>query len=166
MRGQEAQASLNRVSLVARKLTSVNAEVTTKMDFSSEVYQQSAGLILYYDNMNYAYLRKYHSETLGGPALSVVRVDNGQKTDCPGRVPAADGPVWFRLRVEGRASQFGWSPDGAHWLDIGPAFDTSEFSDEYSNYGEFTGCFVGLTCADQLLHAACADFDLFSYRDL
>ena len=166
MRGQEAQASLNRVSLVARKLTSVNAEVTTKMDFSPEVYQQSAGLILYYDNMNYAYLRKYHSETLGGPALSVVRVDNGRKTDCPGRVPDADGPVWLRLRVEGRASQFGWSPDGAHWLDIGPAFDTSEFSDEYSNYGEFTGCFVGLTCADQLLHAACADFDLFSYRNL
>ena len=140
MRGQEARSSLNRVSILARKLRSVNAEVVTKMEFSPEIHQHSAGLILYYDNMNYAYLRKYWSDTLGGPAISVVRLNNGEKTDFnSARRAAGDRPVWMRLRVEGR---------------------------EYSSYGEFTGCFVGLTCADRVQHRKCADFDFFIYRDL
>ncbi len=32
------------------------------MEFVPEVHQHSAGLILYYDNMNYINLRKYYSE--------------------------------------------------------------------------------------------------------
>lgn len=167
MRGQEARSSLNRVSILARKLESVNAEIVTKMDFLPEIHQHSAGLILYYDNMNYAYLRKYYSQTLGGPAISVVRLDNGEKTDFnSARRAALDGPVWMKLRIKGRESQFSLSFDGETWEEIGPAFDTSEFSDEYSRYGEFTGCFVGLTCADRVQHKKCADFDFFSYRDL
>ena len=167
MRGQEARSSLNRVSIIARKLLSVNAEIITKMEFSPEIHQHSAGLILYYDNMNYAYLRKYYSETLGAPAFSVVRLNNGEKTDHnSARRASWDGPVWMKLRVKGRESQFSISSDGETWEEIGPAFDTSEFSDEYSQYGEFTGCFVGLTCADRVRHEKYADFDLFSYRDL
>lgn len=167
MRGQEAQSSLNRVSLLACKLTSVNAEIVTKMDFAPERYQHSAGLILYYDNMNYAYLRKYWSDTLGGPAISVIRIDNGNKTEFrSARRAAEDGPVWMKLRVKGRESRFSLSFDRESWEEIGPAFDTSEFSDEYSQYGEFTGCFVGITCADLLLHRKTADFDFFEYRDL
>ena len=167
MRGQESGSSLNRVSLLARKLLSVNAEIVTKMDFRPEIYQHSAGLILYYDNMNYAFLRKYWSDTLGGPAISVLRVDNGVKRDFPdARRAVTEGPLWLRLRVRGRESQFSWSGDGEQWEEIGPVFDTSEFSDEYSRYGEFTGAFLGMTCADRLMHRHCADFDFFSYRDL
>ncbi|MBQ9045688.1 MAG: family 43 glycosylhydrolase [Oscillospiraceae bacterium] len=167
LRGQESLASQNRVSLLARKLTSVNAEIETRMDFSPEMHHHSAGLVLYYDNMNYAYLRKYRSETLGCEALSVIRVRNGEKTECPGsRIPAPGGAVHLRLRIEGRASQFSWSADGADWQDIGPAIDTSEFSDEFSQYGEFTGSFVGLACVDLLMHQMHADFDCFLYRDL
>ncbi len=160
IRGQEAPASVNCASVLARKLTSVNAEVVTKMEFAPEVYQHSAGLLLYYDNMNYAYLRKYWSDTLGCPAVSVLRVDNGVKTDFDNsRRPAGDGPVWMRLRVRGRESRFSISFDGERWEEIGPLFDTSEFSDEYSHYGEFTGCFVGLTCSDRVLQRIFAAFD-------
>lgn len=167
MRGQEARSSLNRVSLIARKLTSVNAEVSTKMEFEPRIHQHSAGLILYYDNMNYAYLRKYYSETLQSPAVSVVHMSNGNKTDYnSARRAVTDGPLWLKLRIKGRESQFSWSVDGTAWEEIGPAFDTSEFSDEYSEYGEFTGSFVGLTCADRVRHRQCADFDFFAYRDL
>ena len=35
---------------------------------------------------------------------------------------------------------------------------------EYCKYGEFTGTFVGLTCADRVLHKHYADFDFFSYE--
>lgn len=166
MRGQEARSSTNRVSLLARKLTSVNAVIETKMEFFPDIYQHSAGLILYYDNMNYIYLRKYYSEGLGAPAVSVVHLRNGNKTDYDTRTPVEDGPLWFRLRIEGRRSQFSWSADEKDWQEIGPTFDTSEFSDEFSEYGEFTGTFVGLTCADRVKHEKCADFDFFRYRDL
>lgn len=79
IRGQEARTSLNKVSILARKLTSVYATITTKMEFVPEIHQHSAGLILYYDNMNYVNLRKYYSETLGQSALSIIQLENGEK---------------------------------------------------------------------------------------
>lgn len=38
IRGQESRTSLNKVSILARKLTSVYATVTTKMEYKPEVY--------------------------------------------------------------------------------------------------------------------------------
>lgn len=164
IRGQEARTSLNRVSILERKLTSVYARITTKMEFEPEVYQHSAGLIIYYDNMNYVNLRKYYSETLGGPALSVVQLENGRKTEYNDwRVPAPEGAVWMRLYVEGRKTWFEWSADGKDYRKTGPEFDTTKFSDEYCKYGEFTGTMVGLTCADRMKHEKYADFDFFEY---
>ena len=164
LRGQESRTSLNKVSILARKLTSVRARVTTKMEFYPEVPQHSAGLILYYDNMNYLNLRKYRSETLGQDALLVIQMENGVRTEyLEERTPVGPGFVWLRLYVDGRKSWFAWSDDGAAYRRIGPEFDTSKFSDEYCRYGEFTGTMVGLTCSDRILHRHYADFDFFEY---
>ena len=164
IRGQESRASLNKVSILARKLTSVYARITTKMDFHPEVHQHSAGLIMYYDNMNYINLRKYYSETLGGSALSVIHLENGRKTEFLGtRTPVDDRAVYLRLWIRGRKSWFEWSYDGEEYTKIGRVFDTAKFSDEYCRYGEFTGTMVGLTCADRIRHMHCADFDFFEY---
>ena len=165
IRGQESRTSLNKVSILARKLTSVYATVTTKMEFTPEIYQHSAGLILYYDNMNYVNLRKYYSETLGQSALSIVQLENGEKTEYTDtRIPVDERPVYMRLCIEGRKSYFAWSYDGTNYTRIGKVFDTTKYSDEYCKYGEFTGAFVGLTCADHMKHSHCADFDFFEYR--
>lgn len=100
LRGQESRTSLNKVSILDRKLTSVYVRVTTKREFVPEVHQYSAGLILYYDNMNYVNLRKYYSETLGQSALSVIQIENGEKTEfLNSRVPVEDGPVYLRLQM-------------------------------------------------------------------
>lgn len=165
LRGQESRTSLNRVSILARKLTSIHVRVTTKMEFYPEVPQHSAGLILYYDNMNYLNLRKYRSETLGQDALLVIRMENGVRTEyLDERTPVGCGFVWLRLYVEGRRCWFEWSADGEDYRKIGPDFDTSKFSDEYCKYGEFTGTMVGITCADRVRHRHYADFDFFEYR--
>ena len=167
IRGQQAATSTDRVSLLARKLTSLHAEASTRMDFSPEARQHSAGLILYYDNMNWIFLRKYHSEGLGQAALSIVHMRNGVRADPPNtRVALGEGPICLRVVVDGRSSQFSWRTDEGAWTPIGPSFDTSELSDEFSEYGEFTGTFVGMTCGDLLLRQKAADFDWFSYRDL
>ncbi|MDC7239708.1 MAG: family 43 glycosylhydrolase, partial [Spirochaetales bacterium] len=167
LRGQESQASQNKVSLLARKLTSTNLEITTKMNFTPEIHHHYAGLTLYYDNMNNILLRKYYSETLGGNALSLVRIDNGVKVEIEGtRVPAPEGPVYFRLTVKDRVTRFFWSSDGSDWEAIGPSIDTSEFSDEYCEFGEFTGTMAGIINCDLIRRQHPADFDFFEYRDL
>ena len=130
-----------------------------------EVHQHSAGLILYYDNMNYINLRKYYSETLGQSALSIIHLENGEKTEFLNtRIPIEDKPIYLRLYIEGRKSWFEWSYDGENYVKIGRIFDTTRFSDEYCKYGEFTGTMVGITCADRVLHKKCADFDFFEYK--
>lgn len=165
LRDQESRTSLNRVSILARKLTSLHARITTKMEFHPEIYQHSAGLILYYDNMNYINLRKYYSQTLGQSALSVICLENGEKTEFTDtRTPVGEGPVYLRLYVEQRKTWFEWSCDGTEFQKIGRVFDTSCFSDEYCRYGEFTGTMAGLTCADRMFHRHYADY-LFGYLD-
>lgn len=165
VRGEESLASLNRTSLIARKLTSVYATVTTKMEFEPEVYQHSAGLTIYYDNMNNIFLRKYYSETLGGPAISIIRLENGEKTEMlDTRMAVEDRPIYLRLTIEGRRIWFEWSYDGEIWTKIGPDFDTTTFSDEYCKYGEFTGTMVGIAVTDAALHEKTADFDFFDYE--
>ena len=162
IRGQESRTSLNRVSLLARKLTSVHCRITTKMEFTPKVHQHSAGLILYYDNMNYVNLRKYYSETLGQSALSVVSLENGVRTECEDtRTPVDEGPIWLRLTIDGRSTRFFYSLDGETYTAIGETFDTSRFSDEYCSYGEFTGTMAGLTVSDRVFHRETADFDYF-----
>ncbi|HBF9618166.1 TPA: glycoside hydrolase family 43 protein [Clostridioides difficile] len=164
IRGQESRTSLNKVSILARKLTSVYARITTKMEFYPEVHQHSAGLIMYYDNMNYINLRKYYSETLGQSALSIIHLENGEKTEFLNtRIPIKDIPIYLRLYVQGRKSYFEWSYDEKNYQRIGKVFDTTKFSDEYCKYGEFTGTFIGLTCADRVKHKHYADFDFFEY---
>lgn len=164
LRGQESRASLNRVSILARKLTSVYARITTKMEFEPHIYQHSAGLILYYDNMNYINLRKYYSETLGQSAISIIRLENGEKTEFLNtRVPVEEKPIYLRLYIEGRHCWFEWGYDNENYEKIGIVFDTTKFSDEYCKYGEFTGTMVGITCADRVKHQHYADFDFFEY---
>lgn len=164
LRGQESRTSLNKVSILARKLRSLRGRITTKMEFLPKIHQHSAGLILYYDNMNYINLRKYYSETLGQSALSVIHLENGQKTEfLNSRIPVEDVPIYLRLYIEGRESWFEWSYDGETYQQIGKKFDTSKFSDEYCEYGEFTGTMVGLTCADRVKHEHYADFDFLEY---
>ena len=165
LRGQEARTSLNKVSILARKMTSLKGCITTKMEFKSEVHQHSAGLIMYYDNMNYINLRKYYSETLGQSALSIIHLENGEKTEfLNSRIPVDDVPIYLRLEIDERKSWFSYSYDGIRFIPIGKVFDTTKFSDEYCKYGEFTGTMVGITCADRVKHEHYADFDFLEVK--
>lgn len=163
LRGQESGTSLNKASILARKLTSIYASAETKLDFDPMSYQHTAGLILYYDNMNFLYLYKYFSETLGHAAIAVMSLENGVKTEFSDtRTYVEDGRnILMKVEIHGRGTQFSWAVEGEEYKKIGPVFDTSKLSDEYSEYGEFTGTFVGITCGDRMLHQKTADFDYF-----
>jgi len=166
MRGQESLSSLNQVSFLGHKLTSLEACVTTKMEFAPETYQQYAGLAIYYDNMNYILLRKTYEEAKESAVLDMLRVENGVRKDLLATsIPIKkDVPVTMRIQVKGRSTTFSWSTDGENYKQIGTEYDTSEFSDEYCKYGEFTGTFIGIACVDSLFHKKYADFDYFEYH--
>jgi xylan 1,4-beta-xylosidase len=163
LRGQETLCSLNKASLLARKLTSVKTQVTTKMEFQPLIYKHYAGLALYYDNMNYIMLRKYWSDSLTGSALAIMRIENGKKTEFTDTRIALqnDKAIWLRLAINQKEVRFYWSHDGKTYGQIGGIYDTSEFSDEYCKYGEFTGSFAGLFCVDSMTHERYADFEFF-----
>ena len=163
LRGQESLPSLNKVSLLARKLTSVNVQITTKMDFAPTMPQHEAGLALYYDNMDYFALAKHWSESLGREVLRVTVLENGVRTMYE-RVPVENAaPLFLRLHISGRESRFAWSYDGETFTKIGPVHDTTKLSDEYCSYGEFTGAMVGIYCVDRMFRRRYADFDFFEY---
>lgn len=80
------------------------------------------------------------------------------------RISVDDVPIYLRLCIDGKTFWFEWSYNGENYTKIGGMFDTTKFSDEYCKYGEFTGTFVGMTCADRVLHKHYADFDFFEYK--
>lgn len=167
LRGQESLSSLNKTSLLARKLKSIHAEIKTKLSFIPEVYQHSAGLVIYYDNMNYISLRKYYSDTLKSSAIAILSLENGEKTEYSDtRIAVDDRDIYLKLNVDGKETYFSYSFDDKKYQRIGGVFDTSKLSDEYCKYGEFTGTMVGIFAVDSLFHAKEADFDFFYYRDI
>lgn len=167
IRGQESMTSLNRTSLIAHKLTSLNVCVTTKMDFKPEVYQQYAGILIYYDNMDYIMLRKTYSDKSAGSVIDLLRVRNGERIELlKEAIEVEDQSIYFRINIIDRETRFFWSMDGEKYTQIGECYDTSEFSDEFCKHGEFTGTFVGIGCVDALLHEKYADFDFFEYQIL
>ena len=165
LRGQESLASLNEVSFLARKLTSLQVRITVKMDFTPLIPQHSAGLAMYYDNMDYFSLEKYYSEALGGQALLMTVMENGKRRQYleERTLVKSDAPLFLRLHISGRESRFAWSYDGEAFTNIGPAHDTSKLSDEYCAYGEFTGTMAGIFCVDRMFRRQYADFDFFEY---
>ena len=163
LRGQESLSSLNRVSLLCRKLPSVDIKASAGLDFSPEIYQHSAGLVLYYDNMNYIALRKYYSDTLKQPVVAIISLENGEKKEHLDTRTAVDNRLLrFELSVSGRESYFKWGYEGEDTKPIGPVFATDKLSDEYCKYGEFTGTMVGIFAVDSMFHKKEADFDYFS----
>jgi len=164
IRGQESLSSTNKISLLAKKLTSVYSTITTKLSFIPEVYQHSAGLVIYYDNMNYLYLLKTYDEISDGYMLSVIHMDNGLRHDIAYPVSIGYESIYLQFRIEGRKTTCYWSETDGVYHRIGDHYDTSLFSDEYSQYGEFTGAFFGLACVDSLLHQKEAYFDFLRYE--
>lgn len=113
--------------------------------------------------MNYIYLEKSWRNG-AGEVIRVRRLENGERSDLPVEgISVPNGPLWLRVRLHGRRTQFAWSADGETYADIGPEFDLSTLSDEYCKYGEFTGTFVGMACEDLMYHEKAADFGEFRF---
>ncbi len=161
--GRESILSHHRQSFLGMQICDVPFSATTELEFEPAIYQQAAGLCLFYHTANFYYLQITWHEKLGKCVRLMIR--DGRKTRLSPAMRLADGPVLLRADMTALEVRFffrtlydeGWTeiaPDGA-------PLPTRILSDEYAGVsGEqgFTGAFVGLCCQDQTGSALPADF--------
>jgi len=169
--GRETMGSLFRQSLVARRQQAHCYHAATLVDFEPEHFQQSAGLVCYYNGAKFHYLYVSHDETVGKHLRVMSCVPDSPQTDAftaPIPIPAGRA-VHLRVEVDYERLRFAYRLDGAgpEWCWLPELFDASILSDEATAPGlpNFTGAFVGMACQDTAGTGRPADFDFFEYRE-
>jgi xylan 1,4-beta-xylosidase len=164
--GRESLYSKFEQSLVARRLTHLTTVVTTELEFEPDCFQQMAGLIFYYDCIDYHYLHITHGER--GRCLRLLTCEAGNQLDYAGsqgglvELPLQPGPVTLRGVLNFGELQFYYREGEGEYTRIGPVLDATVLSDEYKVEVKFTGAFAGLCVQDLSGRRLHADFDSFT----
>jgi xylan 1,4-beta-xylosidase len=163
--GRESLYSKHRQSLVARRITHFEIAASTVVEFEPQHFQQSAGLIFYYDTIDYHYLHVTADEN--GRCLSILTCEAGHCVDYQGvRVCLEPGPVYLKGELRYGELQFFYAMQKDQWKPFGPVLDATVLSDEYKSGGKFTGAFVGVCAQDLTGQKRVADFDWFKIEKL
>ncbi|MFJ4027584.1 glycoside hydrolase family 43 protein [Paenarthrobacter sp. NPDC089989] len=160
--GRDSLFSRFDPSLIATRLCEFNADAETLLRFNPIHFSQTAGLTIYYDNLNFAYARLTWDEARGSHVVGVVLARGGQKFEFPLEEKTVESKQDIRLRAEIRAGnvQFWFAPEGQSWATLGSPIDISHLSDEMA--GGFTGTFVGMAATDGVRKTRTATFRAFS----
>ena len=164
LKGHESPSSRFQQSLVARRWKHFRFEAETCVEFSPQSFQQMAGLICYYDELDFYYLRITHNKEAGN-TLGIISCVNGDYDveAAPEIDISACEQIYLKVKVDFDQLQFYYAKDGDSWEKIGSLLDAGKLSDEEA-VGCFTGAFVGLCCQDLSGRNQYADFEYFSYE--
>jgi len=169
--GLETIGSLFKQSLVARRQQAHCLSAATVVEFEPEHFQQSAGLVCYYNSAKFHYFFISCDETFGKHLRVMSCLPDSTQTDAftpPIAIPAGT-PVHLRVEIDYERLHFAYRAEGVdkdwHWLP--QQFDASILSDEATAPGQanFTGAFIGMACQDMAGTSSHADFDYFEYRE-
>jgi len=181
LEGKESLGSWFEQALVARRQESFRFSAETRLEFEPRNFQQTAGLVCYYNSYKYHYLyvsvdeqgRRYvdimscEADALKNSTFPLAEGHINPNTfDYRFHLPD-NGAVWLRCDVDHQALGFSWSMDGETWQKIPVTLNYSLISDE-AGTGEgasFTGAFVGMCCQDISGQNIPADFDSFCYME-
>ncbi len=169
--GRETLGSLFTQSLVARRQQAHCFSAAAVVEFEPEHFQQSAGLVCYYNGAKFHYLHLSHDETLGKHLRVTSCLPDSPQADAftPLIAVAAGRPVHLRVEVDYERLHFAYRVEGADsdWRWLPQQFDASILSDEATAPGQpnFTGAFVGMACQDTAGTRLPADFDFFEYEE-
>lgn len=162
IRGGDALTSRFNVSLLATQLQDFTATATTQLSIEPRHFSHSAGLVVYYDNENYAYLRVYRSESLASMAIGIVLVKGGSKRELVlDRVAIDSGQATLRARIDHGNLQF-YRHTGDGLEKVGPLLDATYMSDEATR--GFTGTMIGIACIDSFRKDLFAEFEYFELQ--
>lgn len=167
LKGMESMSSTHRQALVARRQQSFHMEAETVVEFEPEHFQQMAGLIVYYDTDDYAYLNISHDEERG-KVLRIIHTVDAQYDELLDEDIALESgkPVYLKAVVHREWLQFYYSMDGEAWDTVGEKINVSHMSDDDAKLIRFTGTFVGVCTQDLSGTKKHADFDYFYYKHL
>ena len=173
--GRESFNSLHDQSLIARRLQSLRAEVETVVEFVPTTFQQMAGLVVYYNTDNHAYLHISHDEEQGR-VLGIWTTNRGHFDQDKEQVALGEAQrVGLKVSIDRNYLRFFYTVAKGVWHPIGKKLPLAFLSDENATHfiGKdlavsfgFTGTFVGLACQDLSGARLAADFDSFTYREL
>jgi len=165
--GRESIVSKFEQSLVARRQTAFAIEATTCIEYTPQHFQQSAGLVAFYNTDAFYYLFITHAEH-SGRCLGLMCCEGGQVSyPIEKEYPLDDSErVYLKLSIRDGRITFSYSLDEQTWKVAGWEQDASILSDEHAVPCGFTGNFVGLACQDLSGTKHHADFDWFEYRVL
>lgn len=166
--GRDSLVSLFTQATVAQRWRHFNFEASTQLSFQPRNDQQTAGLVCYYNTLNWVYCFVDFDEELNCRTIKVIQVDKGDALYClhekPIVVSQAASHIWLKVSVNEAVFQFSFSLDGIEWHAIEHTFPAWKLSDDYiMGKGFFTGAFVGLHCADISADGCHADFHRFEY---
>ena len=167
--GRESVGSHFTQALVARRQCAWRFSAETLVDFCPANFQQSAGLIHYYNSTKFHYLH-ITAEDTGQPVIQILSVvpDEARPSITSPAIPIARGPVCLRLDVDHETMRFSYRmADEEAWHQVPGDRDASILSDEATlpYLPNFTGTFVGMACQDMAGTGAVADFDYFHYAE-
>ena len=167
--GRETIGSLFTQALVARRQQAFSYSASTMVDFTPDHFQQSAGLVCYYNAAKFHYLHVSHDEAAGRHLRVMSALPDQPQADAfTAPIPIPPGRVELRVEVDFERLRFAFRIEGApDWVWLPERFDASILSDEASAPGHpnFTGGFVGMACQDMAGTVRVADFDRFDYRE-
>ncbi|MER2009844.1 MAG: glycoside hydrolase family 43 protein [Psychrobacillus sp.] len=167
--GKESLTSKFTQAFIARRWQHFNFIAETKVAFHPNTFQQSAGLVNYYNTENWTALQiSWHEEK--GRILEISTSDNfifDQPLQGKEIVLPEDAEyVYLRVEVKTSIYEYSYSLDGDHWTTIPLSFASLKLSDDYIRGGGFfTGAFVGMQCQDTSGQSIPADFDYFVYKE-
>jgi xylan 1,4-beta-xylosidase len=167
IKGRESLTSLHNQSMVARRIQHYHCDIETCIEFEPNHFTEMAGLICYYDEDDYFYLRISYDDKLK-KHLGIITSDQGVYDELTEHDVSIQGweRCFLKVVVRDDKLQFYYSEQGDNWIKIGPALDFGQLSDEYKGKLGFTGAMVGICVQDLSNQQAYADFDYFSYKDL
>lgn len=161
MYGRSGLSSKFSQTLIAKRLTEFNMDISTKMEFDPEVFKQMAGLILLYDTDNYLYLNVSMDEDCG-KCITLLKAENKKYEYLTDYIPIYSGlPIYLKAEMRNGYIDFSYRVEGCEWQKIAEHIDGSFMSDEACNEGWFTGAMAGICCQDLTGFGKYADFDWF-----
>ena len=179
LHGGQSLSSLHRQTLLARRWQTFNFDAFTWMEFEPANFQQTAGLVLFYDTANWMYAYVTAQEEERDCPVARILINEGDRfrfgSDLLPLQPGAG--VGLAVKVRGSRARFYCSQDQDGLRSecndlrpLGDALPANHLSDDHvgalRGKTVFSGAMVGICAQDMDAHRSYADFKSFNYKEV
>ncbi len=169
LKGGDSLTSCFDQSLIARRWTSFQFQAGTSLRFAPNHYNQTAGLVCYYNTKVFHYLYVGYDERKNRSMVNILTNDNFQFHEpLEGNyvyLPEDAGEIHLRVEVDQEELRFYYGVDQGDFQGIGPVLDASILCDEHPLGWAYTGAVVGITAVDNFNKDTKALFTEFYQTD-